>query len=462
MCGIAGTFNLNADVEAGTYALRHRGPDAQNVISEGRLILGHVRLSIIDPKSRSDQPFRYGDVLLAYNGEIWNYSEIKNRLIKLGKKFKTTGDTEVVAAALNEWGDNAFNYFRGMFTMVWSADDGKTINIARDPFGEIPIHIIFINGGIAFASEIKALTAMGIPPFAAEFVQPGTIITASQNGIMRKVYYEIPVQESVDGPREAAIHLKELMQSAVKERRISDVPICALISGGIDSSTILHFLSNVRPDIVVYTAIYDEKSSDLKRAREMAEAAEVELREVKVRPPTADELAEVVRIIEMPHKAQVEIGWPCLKLAEVMRGDGFKVTFSGEGSDELWASYGFAYHALKTQNWRLYRKNLFMQQHRKNFARCNKIFMSRSVECRLPFLHVPLVEYAISLSREAVECPKQKGVLREAMRGLLPDSIIERQKVAFQDGMGIKKAISRAVRDPRRFYGSEFRKSIAD
>jgi asparagine synthase (glutamine-hydrolysing) len=86
-----------------------------------------------------------------------------------------------------------------------------------------------------------------------------------------------------------------------------------------------------------------------------------------------------------------------------MQQDGFKVTFSGEGSDELWGSYGFAYHALKTQDWHTYRRNLFVTQHRKNFMRCNKIFMAHSVECWLPFLHYPLVEFALSLPRDTVE-----------------------------------------------------------
>ena len=125
----------------------------------------------------------------------------------------------------------------------------------------------------------------------------------------------------------------------------------------------------------------------------------IELREVMIPLPSSADLSTVIRCIEMDCKAQVEIGWPCLRLAQAMRADGFKVTYSGEGSDELWASYGFAYHALKTQDWHAYRKDLFLSQARKNFARCNKVFMAHCVECRLPFLNTALVEYALSLSR---------------------------------------------------------------
>jgi asparagine synthase (glutamine-hydrolysing) len=141
-----------------------------------------------------------------------------------------------------------------------------------------------------------------------------------------------------------------------------------------------------------------------------------------------------------------------------MQRDGFKVTFSGEGSDELWASYGFAYHALKTQNWHRYRRDLFLSQARKNFVRCNKIFMAHSIECRLPFLHPPLVEYALSLPQNIVQDGKArpKAVIQDAFTGILPDAITKRPKVAFQDGMGIKIAIERAMPQAERFYRAEY------
>ena len=159
----------------------------------------------------------------------------------------------------------------------------------------------------------------------------------------------------------------------------------------------------------------------------------------------------------------MEVGWPCLALAERMRADGFKVTFSGEGSDELWASYGFAYHAFaRGADWHTYRRDLFLGQHRKNFARVNKVFMAHGVEARLPFLSPNLVEYALGLPREAVQDgrSKPKAVLqRAAMIGnTVPTVVANRPKVAFQDALGVKAAAAEAVKDPRRFYAAEFRK----
>ncbi len=136
-----------------------------------------------------------------------------------------------------------------------------------------------------------------------------------------------------------------------------------------------------------------------------------------------------------------------------MRADGVKVTFSGEGSDELWASYGFAYHALKTEGWHEYRKALFMSQARKNFPRANKAFMAHGVECRLPFLHPSIPEFALSLPREAVQLRgRPKAVMQEAFRGLLPDEVVDRPKMAFQDGVGMKAAAACAVGRPVQFY----------
>jgi asparagine synthase (glutamine-hydrolysing) len=235
---------------------------------------------------------------------------------------------------------------------------------------------------------------------------------------------------------------------------VSDVPVCTLLSGGIDSAVVAAHLVALYPKITAYTAVMDPKSPDLRSAREVAEHLGLTLIEVPVTAPSADDLASVVRAIEMPHKAQVEIGWACMLLADRMQADGFKVTFSGEGSDELWASYGFAYHGIKQHGWTAYRRKLFREQHRKNFARCNKVFMARGVECRLPFLGTEIVELALSLPEQLVQSGRSrpKAVLQDSHADLLPLRIVKRAKLAFQDGLGLKAACAAAVADPGRFY----------
>ncbi len=242
------------------------------------------------------------------------------------------------------------------------------------------------------------------------------------------------------------------------ERTVSDVPVCTLLSGGIDSAVVAAHAQRSIPGLVAYIAVMDPRSPDLRAAREVAEHLSMRLVEVEVPAPSAADLAGIVEAIEMPHKAQVEIGWACSRLADRMRADGFKVTLSGEGSDELWASYGFAYHGIKQDGWLGYRRKLFHEQHRKNFARCNKVFMSRGIECRLPFLSTGLVELALSLPTELVQLGKArpKAVLQDGHADLLPQRVITRQKLAFQDGLGLKDACGEAVANPRSYYTGVF------
>ncbi|MFF4403824.1 asparagine synthase-related protein [Streptomyces sp. NPDC001404] len=258
---------------------------------------------------------------------------------------------------------------------------------------------------------------------------------------------------------EATSRLSHALARAVDRRVISDVPVCALLSGGIDSAAIVLELTRHHPDLTCYTARLDPRSTDLRLARATADMLGVHLIEVPVKPPTTDDLAIAVATIEQAYKAQVEIAWPCLALAAAMRADGFKVTYSGEGSDELWASYGFAYRGIATTGWYTYRRNLIAAQAVRNFPRVNKAFMAHSIEGRLPFLDPDLVALALSMPREAVQdgdTPSgRKAVLQRAYRGRLPAPVTARAKIAFQDGLGLKGAISSVLANPARYYRAE-------
>jgi len=455
VCGIAGGWNRE-EVERGLDAIAHRGPDARGVARVGALTLGHVRLAIVDLDPRSDQPYRRARTRIAFNGEIWNHRAVRADLERAGRRFKTRGDTETLAAALNEWGGDALGRLNGMFAVAWSAD-GRSAMLARDKFWEIPLH--YAANPPRFASERKALIAMGARATDVRDVPPGCVVELFADGrAVTSRYYDAPTRPVKIGLDEAAVELRGLLEDGARDRAMSDVPVCCLLSGGVDSTVIAWALKPHVPNLVGYVAVGDPRSRDLRCARMAAEALGMPLVEVKVPVPGAGDLRAVVRAIEMPHKAQVEIGWPCLHLARAMRSDGFKVTFSGEGSDELWASYGFAYHALAAgADWHQYRKILFMTQARKNFPRCNKAFMTAGVECRLPFLHPSVVEFALSLPRAAVQRGKRtKAVIQEAFRGLLPDEIVDRPKMAFQDGTGEKRAIAASIAGARAMYAAEY------
>lgn len=457
MCGLLGSVGAPAlAVEAGLHHLAHRGPDGRGAVARGASTFGHVRLAIIDPTDASAQPFERGDVLLTYNGELWNHRELRAELERSGEAFGTAGDTEVVAAALGRWGVDALERLDGMFALAWH--DGEATWLARDRFGEVPLHVsVDRDGDVWWASEMKALRAVGCGP--AVDVGPGEVWRADRAALRRR-WYDPPNAPAPLSRAEASAEVGRLLEAGTVARGLAaDVPACTLLSGGVDSAVAALHLSSALDDLVAFTAVLDPRSRDLRCARLVAEHLAIPLVEVPVGPPTADDLAGVVAEVEMPHKAQVEIAWACLHLAEAMRREGFKVTYSGEGSDELWASYGMSYHGVQKEGWHAHRKRLVLDQHRKNFARCNKVFMARSVEVRLPFLHRPLVELALSLPQEAVgDRRRPKAVLADAYRGRLPDEVLDRPKVAFQDGMGLKAACADAVADPARFYRAEFRR----
>lgn len=442
MCGIVATLDPRLDLDRALERIAHRGPDARGTFAEAGVRLGHVRLAIQDLSGASDQPFTYGTTTIAYNGELWNAPTLRARL---GGRWRTTGDTEVVAAVIDRWGVEGLPLLEGMFAVAWSTGDG-VLYAARDRFGEIPLHL----GRMTVVSERKAL-----PGVALVDVPAGCWVALTDEGkVTTEPYFEMDREtESPDDLEEASTWLRHLLDDAMEARAVADVEICVLLSGGIDSAAIASGLVQAGHRVRAYTAVMDERSMDLRCAREVAAHLGLDLVEVVVPSPTPDELRQTVSVIEQPYKAQVEIAWACRHLAAAIASDGVKVTFTGEGSDELWASYGFAYHGVAEHGWFEYRRRLYGEQQRKNFPRANKAFMASGVEVRLPFCHTSVVEYALSLPESSVrEARSPKAVLARAYADALPERILTRAKVAFQDGMGLKKAIAARVDDPQGLY----------
>ncbi len=465
MCGIIGGFDI-PQIEKGLHAISHRGPDNQQVIQMDNVYFGHVRLSIIDISSDSNQPFVYGNTTMIFNGTIWNYQELKE---ELNIETKTSGDTEVLCAILDRYGIEGLNKVEGMFAIAFTQGDGS-ITIVRDRHGEVPLHYSLLTGifpSFSFCSEIKGLLVMDENGQTIKMLEPGSFIKVTSNYSVEEGYW-YNIKENIEDTSDwdfctSKTHIEFGISKGSYERTISDVPVACLLSGGIDSAITTLIASKHIPNLVTYTAVYDEKSKDLRSAREVAKYLGVELREVRVEPPTVDDVDDVINTIEMSHKAQVEIGYPCIQLAKRIHEDGFKVIMSGEGSDELWASYGMSYHGIKDKGWTNYRIGLFGSQHRKNFSRCNKIFMRYGIECRLPFLNTQLVEIALGLSQDIVWDGKArpKAILQEAFRGQLPDDIVDRKKVAFQDGMGIKSLYEDIIDSPKTYYTTHYKKQFS-
>jgi asparagine synthase (glutamine-hydrolysing) len=445
MCGILGSFDLPGfDVSSRLERIAHRGPDGAGVVSAGPAVHGHVRLALLDLSAASDQPFRYGDGTLSFNGEVWNFREVRRDLEERGRTFRTTGDTEVLAAALDEWGLDALPRLEGMFAFAWSRGDQHVL--VRDRFGKVPLYVHRKGSGFAWSSERKGLG----PEAPAIPLPPGSVLDLTTGRL--STWYAVP-----DVRRNAGAEaIADDLEAGVRARLVADAPLCALISGGLDSSLILALAVRYRPDIVAYTAVLDEQSPDLLAARRVCAEYGVRLVEVRVDKPDAEALRRAVRSIEIASKAQVEIAALCLPLARAIALDGFKACLSGEAADELFGGYGnmcIAGSRADDAGWREIRRAQLAKMARGNFIRCNKAFMAYGVECRLPFMERALVERVMGLSK--AECPPGKGALKAAAAGLVPDRIVRRTKETFQGGSGMDDAAAEAVPNPKRFYRAE-------
>lgn len=376
MCGIAGIVNWrvspdHAIVERMTAAMFHRGPDHQAVKVLDAAALGHSRLAIIDLDAASNQPMGLPEagLWMVFNGEIYNFRELRLQLESLGVTFRTKGDTEVLLQAYNKWGPDCLSRLNGMFAFAIWDERNRRLFMARDRAGKKPLYYsILAGGGVAFASELKSLRRH--PEISAEirteavqqFLSLG--YTLSSSCILKDVqklpaaHYMMIEEGGENSPKEywkldqffrdkksyanddeAAEALDGLIQDAVQDRLISDVPLGSFLSGGIDSSTIVSAMSRVMPreKIQTYSIGFQEKSyNELSEAREIADFLEVSLHDRQVGKDMAQMLPAILQAADEPFADNSII--PFYYLAQ-LASDQVKVCLSGDGSDEFFAGY---------------------------------------------------------------------------------------------------------------------------
>jgi asparagine synthase (glutamine-hydrolysing) len=388
MCGIAGALSLDGQpighdaVRAMTDSLSHRGPDegAVRVLGAGAGIgraaaaLGHRRLKVIDLSSAAAQPMRDAQDhgCLVYNGELYNTAALRRELLAAGRTFRSRSDTEVVLHALLHWGpEEALSRFNGMFALAFWDNRERRIVLARDRFGEKPLFYAESGGRLLFASEIDALLAHGgvetdIDPEAVELYltfgwipAPWTIyrgvrklphaayLSADTEGRSRlRRYYRLEerLQAAPTSPPEEAV--RETLAAAVKARLESDVPLGAYLSGGIDSSAVVTFMSRFLPEPPRTYSIalpgcgwFDEGPEARRLAGELAtHHTEVVLDAARLR----DEIPTALGSFGEPFADSSAL--PCSAIARVARS-GLTVALSGDGGDELFGGYRL-YRAL--------------------------------------------------------------------------------------------------------------------
>lgn len=553
MCGICGIADFSGqkvdkDLLWGMVeTLRHRGPDDSGIEVSGPIGLGHTRLSIIDLSPAGHQPMVSccGRYILVYNGEVYNFPELKRRLKLEGIRFKSKCDTEVVLKCYMRWGKNCFAMFNGMFAIAIWDSKAKQLLLVRDRFGIKPLYYYLLPSGVVFGSEIKAILAshyvrsdlnwealheylyygyvLGSKSFfdGIKRLRPGHVLCISKKGIQRSSYYSFYDVKEEDCDVEEAIHgVRERFSKAVSDHLISDVPVGVFLSGGVDSSAITAVATKYYSgQLKTFSVGFDwvNAVNELPKARLIAEQFGTDHHEIQVKAEDATRVIEsLVKCHDEPFADSTNI--PLYMLCEKLRGE-IKVVLQGDGGDEIFAGYrrynvlahekfwrlvsrlrpflpvlpfrGVKYHRIMRQlgtmapshpamrmallmtsetcdlaPTRILTKDAREQtecgdqfdEYRQIFSclpeldpvqralcsdcmtvlpnnfleKVDRATMAHSIEVRVPFLDANLTEYVLSLPASVkVRGMKKKWILRQALRSILPDVILDGRKTGF-------------------------------
>ncbi len=372
MCGIAGLVSFDG-LPAGAPALAvrmrdvltHRGPDEAGLHCDERAALAHRRLSIVDlgtgqqPLSNED-----GSIWIVFNGEIYNHPELRVRLEQAGHRYRTHSDTETIVHAYEQWGDDCVRELRGMFAFaIWDAPRQRLL-LARDRLGVKPLYYHLVDGRLTFGSEIKALLQNPAVPrewspaaldafLAFQYVPaPGTIyrdihkLPAAHTLVVEKDrhtlrrYWTLPFTGEDTGASEDDLldRLDALVNESVRLRLLSDVPLGAFLSGGIDSSVVVAAMARVSSGRVVTTSVgfAEQAFNELAYARVVAEHLGTEQHEQIVTPDIADLLPTLAWHFDEPFADSSMV--PTYYVSKAARRH-VTVALSGDGGDELWGGY---------------------------------------------------------------------------------------------------------------------------
>ncbi len=385
MCGIYGrirpyynspdeAFEEMAAARRGHMSLKHRGPDGSGFWQKGGTTLAHSRLSIIDLSERAAQPMtsESGKIVTVYNGEIYNYPELRRELENFGHRFKSSTDTEVLIHGYEQWGVDLLGRLDGMFSFgVWD-DDRRVVFLARDPTGKKPLFLHLSQGKeLTFASEIKAIAASGVetrlrkrsivdflvygyvpsphtfyedvfqlPP--AHFVRT-TIADLCSEGMKFQRYWDVSFSESPEmhnlSVEEAAQVVRELVETAVEKRLVADVPVGAFLSGGLDSTIIAGVMSRkTSGQIRTFSMGFEtgDNYDETRYARLASRAFATDHTEFRMTSGTFETVEKLVLAHDGPFADSSAI--PTAVLSRCAR-EHVSVVLTGDGGDEVFAGY---------------------------------------------------------------------------------------------------------------------------
>ena len=376
MCGIAGQFLFDGrasvraeDIRRMCETLVHRGPDDHGTYVRGQIGLGHTRLSIIDlgaghqPLSNED-----GTVWVVFNGEIYNYVELREQLLQRGHQFATQTDTEVIVHLYEEKGEECVRELRGMFAIALWDDVKKKLVLARDRFGKKPLYYAHREGeGLCFGSEIKALfpvwdvprrmnvealdaylSLLYVPSPLSMFdgiqkLPAGHLLVASDDHVVIREYWDLHFAPSaVRSEHEWLEQLEAILREAVNIRLRSDVPIGAFLSGGVDSTVVVAMMAELmnRPVVTCSVGFEQDAHNELPFAKAASLRFHTEHYEHVIQPHIAELVPKLVEYFDEPFGDSSAV--PTYYVSEMIRQHA-KVALSGDGGDEVFAGYSRHY-----------------------------------------------------------------------------------------------------------------------
>jgi asparagine synthase (glutamine-hydrolysing) len=388
VCGIFGIYNINNNksfdekkIESSIQTMQYRGPNARGIKTfKDKAALAHLRLSIIDLKEESNQPFQVDDQYwITYNGEVYNYIELKEELLNYGLTFRTESDTEVILRAYQHWGEDCVTKFNGMWAFAIYNKEKNELFCSRDRFGVKPFNYALVENQFVFSSEIKAMihyfpqlkkpnynvianfcrTSIGAQIKETWFenvfrLEPAHNIIINQNGIQLKKYWDYPKKVNYNLIFEKACkEYKELLQDAVKIRMRSDVAVGFTLSSGIDSTSIVSLLkSNFNNNKNTYTASFSNTGYDILEKQNFKK--DIVINEPAIVRKLTSEIGINSKIVEINYSNYIEElqkiifhlesghGSPAISpLYQILKEAKKDVTvvLEGQGADELLGGY---------------------------------------------------------------------------------------------------------------------------